>query len=155
MMYDVSVGGSRNTSSTHCTDLHVTHIDASSRSRRSEKRWKEGYREAAILCILQSHSASKRAHRVILPQKQRTKSHLLKEDKFWQSEFICGWDLFTGNNFGFSFSSSQSLSSPFSPPFFCFCLMLCESSRRFCVARSGRWTLMMGAFTKVSAAFLH
>lgn len=46
-MYDVSVGGSRNTSSTHCTDLHVTHIDASSRSR-SEKRWKEGYREAAI-----------------------------------------------------------------------------------------------------------
>lgn len=49
---------------------------------------------------------------------QWTQSHLFKEDKFWQREFICSQDLFTGNNFGFSFSSSLSLSTvfPLLPP---------------------------------------
>lgn len=92
-------------------------------------------------------------HRVILPQKQWTKSHLLKEDKFWQSEFICGWDLFTGNNFGFSFSSSQSLSSLFSIPSCCFCLMLCESSRRFCASSVRSMDANDGCFYKGVSCF--
>lgn len=105
---------------------------ASNGLRGSER---ERYREAAILCILQSLSCLKTSAHTYsnsVSLKHWTQSHLLKKDKFWQREFIYSQDLFTGNNFGFSFSSSLSLSSfhlcllLFLPPVVCVCVLFCR-----------------------------